>query len=467
MKDITRVLIANRSEIAVRVIRACQDLGIKTVLAVSEADKESLPARMADRSVCIGPEKAAESYLKAGTIIAAALGTGADAIHPGYGFLAEQPDLPEACAQYGLIFIGPTADNIRKMGDKLFARKMAKELGIPVIPGSELVRDYKEAIRVVEGVGYPVLLKAAAGGGGKGMKIVEGAKDLKVVFEEASAEARAAFGDDRIYMEHFIPNARHIEVQIIADKFGNVIHLFERDCSIQRRYQKMVEESPSPVVSSKLREEICRSAVSIARHIKYENAGTVEFILDQDEGQFYFLEMNTRIQVEHPVTEMVTGIDLVKEQIEIAAGHSLGFQQEAVQLAGHAIECRINAESSEDQFRPCPGRIEQWAQPVGSDIRVDTHCYSGYFVPPFYDSLLAKLITKGSNRHEAVQQMKEALAKFVVSGIDTTIPFYQFMLNHPDYLSGRLNTRWVEDVLLQDYAQPREAKADLEGGARV
>jgi len=457
MKDITRVLIANRSEIAVRVIRACQELGIKTVLAVSEADKESLPARMADRSVCIGPAKATESYLKVGTIISAALGTGADAVHPGYGFLAEQPDLPEACAQYGLIFIGPTADNIRNMGDKLLARKMAKELGIPVIPGSELVRDDQDAMRVAEKVGYPVLLKAAAGGGGKGMKIVEGPGDLKVVFEEASAEARAAFGDDRIYIEHFIPNARHIEVQIVADRFGNIIHLFERDCSVQRRYQKMVEESPSPVVTSRLREGICNAAVSIARHIRYENAGTVEFILDQDQGKFYFLEMNTRIQVEHPVTEMVTGVDLVKEQIQIAAGHSLGFHQEAVRLAGHAIECRINAEFSEDQFRPCPGRIEQWAQPVGSDIRVDTHCYPGYFVPPFYDSLLAKLITKGSNRHKAVDRMKEALAKFVVSGIKTTIPFYQFMLKNPDYLSGKLHTRWVEDVLLKDYARQYES----------
>jgi acetyl-CoA carboxylase biotin carboxylase subunit len=453
MKGITRVLIANRSEIAVRVIRACQELGIKTVLAVSEADKESLPAKMADRSVCIGPAKATESYLKVGTIISAALGTGANAVHPGYGFLAEQPGLPEACAQNGLIFIGPTADNIRKMGDKLLARKMAHELGVPVIPGSELVKDFEAAAKAAEKVGYPILLKATAGGGGKGMKIVEGPKDIKMIFVEASAEARAAFGDDRIYIEHFIPNGRHIEVQIIADSFGNVVHLFERDCSIQRRYQKMVEESPSPVVSSGLRQEICRSAVSIARHIKYENAGTVEFIFDQDQRQFYFLEMNTRIQVEHPVTEMVTGIDLVKEQIRIAAGQAVSFQQEAVRVMGHAIECRINAESPEDQFRPCPGKIEQWIPPEGQGIRVDSHCYSGYFVPPFYDSLLAKLITHGSNRLEAVDRMKYALAKFVVSGISTTMPFYQFMLKHSDYLNGKVNTRWVEDTLLKEYEQ--------------
>jgi acetyl-CoA carboxylase biotin carboxylase subunit len=392
-----------------------------------------------------------------GTIISAALGTGADAIHPGYGFLAEQPGLPEACVQNGLIFIGPTADNIKKMGDKLLARKMVKELGVPVIPGSELVKDFEAAAKAAEKVDYPILLKAAAGGGGKGMKIVEGPKDLKMIFEEASAEAHAAFGDDRIYIEHFIPNARHIEVQIVADRFGTVIHLFERDCSIQRRYQKMVEESPSPIISSEIRQEICRSAVSIARNIKYENAGTVEFIFDQDQRKFYFLEMNTRIQVEHPVTEMVTGIDLVKEQIHIAAGQAVSFHQEEVRLMGHAVECRINAESPEDEFRPCPGRIEEWVPPEGPGLRVDTHCYSGYFVPPFYDSLLAKLITRGDNRHEAIDRMKDALAKFVVSGIKTTIPFYQFMLKHPDYLGGKLNTRWVEDVLLQDYGRQPEA----------
>ncbi len=456
MKRITRVLIANRSEIAIRVIRACRDLGMQSVLAASEADRESLPAKMADRAVCIGPAKATESYLKVGTIISAALGTGADAVHPGYGFLAERPDLPEACAKYGLIFIGPTADNIRKMGDKVLARKMAEGLGVPVIPGSELVRDAREAMRVAEEVGYPLLLKAAAGGGGKGMKIVEGPKDVEIIFEEASAEAHAAFGDGRIYAERLIPNARHIEVQIIGNAEGDVVHLYERDCSLQRRYQKMVEEAPSPVISNGLRKKICASAISIAKAVNYQNAGTVEFIFDQDQGQFYFLEMNTRIQVEHPVTEMVTGMDLVKEQIRIACGEPLSFSQEEVQLKGHAIECRINAESSTDGFRPCPGLITKWIPPEGRETRVDSHCYSGYFVPPFYDSLLAKLITKGDNRREAVDRMKEALARFVVSGIETTIPFYQFMLRHLDYLEGKLNTRWVEDVLLQDYGQQRE-----------
>ena len=453
MRCITRVLIANRSEIAVRVIRACRDLGIESVVAVSEADKESLPAKMADRSVCIGPAKATESYLKVGAIITAALGTGADAVHPGYGFLAERPDLPEACAKYGLIFIGPTADNIRKMGDKVVARQMAEELGIPVIPGSELVRDDQDAMRVAAEVGYPVLLKAAAGGGGKGMKIIEGPKDVKIIFEEASAEARAAFGDDRIYAERFIPNARHIEVQVIGNSHGEVVHLFERDCSLQRRYQKMVEEAPSPIVSDGLRKKICEAAIRIAQCVKYQNAGTVEFILDRDQGQFYFLEMNTRIQVEHPVTEMATGVDLVREQIRIASGEPPSFSQDGVRLKGHALECRINAESSTEGFRPCPGLITNWISPEGQGIRVDSHCYSGYFVPPYYDSLLAKIVTVGKDRGEAIERMQYALSRFSVSGVDTTIPFHQYILQHPDYLCSKVNTRWVEDTLLKEYGQ--------------
>ncbi len=334
MNGISRVLISNRSEIAVRIIRACRELEIESVVTVSEADKDSLPARMANRAVCIGPPRSVESYLKVGTIIAAALGTGSDAIHPGYGFLAEQTALPEACTKHGITFIGPTADNIRRMGDKILARKTAGELGVPVIPGSELVIDSTTAMKVGEEVGYPILLKAAAGGGGKGMKVVERSRDMKTIFDEASAEAQAAFGDSRIYIEHFIPNARHIEIQILGDKLGNIVHLFERDCSLQRRHQKMVEEAPSPVLSAGLREEMCESALKIARHIRYENAGTVEFILDQDTRKFYFLEMNTRIQVEHPVTEMITGIDLVQEQIRVASGLPISFSQEDVRLDG-------------------------------------------------------------------------------------------------------------------------------------
>ncbi|MBL7203302.1 MAG: acetyl-CoA carboxylase biotin carboxylase subunit [Desulfobacteraceae bacterium] len=448
MSGISRVFVANRGEIAVRIMTACREMGIETVLGVSEADRDSFAARMADRVVCIGPPQPLKSYLRVETIITAALGTGADAIHPGYGFLAEQPKLGEACAENGLIFVGPKPENIRKMGDKLVAREIVKELGIPVIPGSELVHDFEEALLMAEKVGFPVLLKAAAGGGGKGMKMVKRPDDLKTFFEEASAEARAAFGDDRIYIEHLIPNARHIEVQILADRFGNIVHLFERDCSLQRRYQKMVEEAPSSAVSEDMREKICKAAIAIADHVDYENAGTIETVLDQDQKQFYFLEMNTRIQVEHPVTEMITGKDLVKEQIRIAGGEPVSFSQEAVEMKGHAIECRINAELPEADFRPSPGRITDWKPPEGNGIRVDSHCYSGYFVPPYYDSLLAKLIVKGDDRPKAVDRMCYGLANFEVNGVDTTIPFYQSLMKNPDYLKGKINTRWVEEVFL-------------------
>lgn len=451
--SISRVLIANRSEIAVRIIGACQELGIETVAVVSEVDRESMPAKMADRVVCIGPAQPIKSYLKVDTIISAALGTGCDAIHPGYGFLAEQPELPDACEQYGLSFIGPRAEHIRRMGDKLFARKMVAALGIPVIPGSELVRDFSEATTAAVKTGYPILLKAAAGGGGKGMKIVKRAKDLKAAFYEASAEARSAFGDDRIYIEHYIPDARHIEVQVLGDRFGNIVHLFERDCSLQRRYQKMVEESPSPVVTEELRDQMCRAALLIAGNIEYLSAGTVEFILDQTEQSFYFLEMNTRIQVEHPVTEMITGVDLVQEQIRIAAGLPVGFSQDDVMHDGHAIECRINAESPDSDFRPCPGKIIEWDPPRGDNIRLDTHCYPGYVVQPYYDSLLAKIIATGHTRTQAIENMQQALAGLRVSGVDTTIGFHQFILQNVDYQRGFFNTSWIEDTLIGKYIQ--------------
>ncbi len=450
MKKISRVLIANRGEIAVRIIRACRELGIETVLAVSQADKESLPAKMADRSVCIGPAPPSESYLKVNTIIAAALGTGADAVHPGYGFLAEQPKFPTACAEQNLIFIGPSAENIQQMGDKLLARQVARNVGIPMIPGSELVKDAEEALMTAEQIGYPVLLKASAGGGGKGMKRVERPEDLKTVFAEATAEARSAFGDERMYMEKFIANARHIEIQIMGDSHGNAVHLFERDCSLQRRYQKLVEESPSTAITQPLREKICRAALDITRHIKYENAGTVEFILDQDQNHFYFLEMNTRIQVEHPVTEMVTGIDLVKEQFRVADRQPLSFKQEDINLSGHAIECRINAESPDNGFMPSPGLLARWEPQEGSNIRIDTHCYPGYFVPPFYDSLLAKVITFGNDRNEAVERMKGVLDSFIFEGLETNIPFHRMIMDKKDYLQGNINTCWVENILAEE-----------------
>jgi acetyl-CoA carboxylase biotin carboxylase subunit len=444
MPNIRRVLVANRGEIAVRVIRACQEVGIETVLAASEPDLESLPAQMAGRVVCIGPAPSAKSYLSVGTIVTAALGTGADAIHPGYGFLAEQPELADACEENGVIFIGPNSGHIRLMGDKIRARKIAKDLGVPVVPGSELIRDVTEAMTVAESLGFPILLKAAAGGGGKGIKIVYTAAEIEAAYNEAAAEARAAFGDDRLYLEHAVTNARHIEIQILADSLGNMVHLFERDCSVQRRRQKIVEEAPSSVLSDELRRQMCQAALQIAAAVHYENAGTVEFLLDQDREEFYFLEMNTRIQVEHPVTERITGVDLVKEQIRIASGDALSFTQTQVNITGHAIECRVNAELPGAGFRPSPGQITQWQPPEGAGIRVDTHCFPGYRVPPYYDSLLAKLIVTGNTRAEAIELMRHSLANFSVSGVDTTIDFLGSLMGRPDYINGRINTVWLE-----------------------
>lgn len=447
MRNISQVLVANRGEIAVRIIKACQALGIESIAAVSEVDKESLPAKVADQAVCIGPARPADSYLKVETMIATALGTGSDAIHPGYGLLAEQPELAEACTKYGLKFIGPRAETLRQMGNKLLARKLVKDYGIPYIPGSEKVRNFKEAAIVAEEVGFPILLKAAAGGGGRGIRIVKHPEELKGAFEIATAEARGAFGDETLYIERYIPNARHIEVQILADHFGNVIHVGERDCSLQRRYQKIIEEAPAYSISKELREEIRSAGVSVAKNINYESAGTVEFILDQDSSQFYFLEVNPRIQVEHPVTEMISGTDLVKEQIQIAAHWPLSLSQSQIRLTGHAIECRINAELPEAGFKPSPGRITHWVPPQGSGIRVDSHCYAGYFVPPHYDSLLAKVITAGADRFEAIERMRYALKSFVISGVDTVIPFLQFLINETDYIEGKVNARWVENML--------------------
>ena len=447
-KNFSRVLIANRGEIALRIIRACRELGLETILAVSEADRKSLPAKMADKVICIGPPRPIQSYLQVDTLISAALNSGAEAIHPGYGFLAERPEFPEACEKQGLVFIGPKAEHIRRMGDKIQARWMARELGVPVIPGSKQIRTPGEAEEAAEQLGYPVLIKAAAGGGGRGMKLVAKAEDLKTGFTEAAAEARSAFGDDRLFMEHYIMNARHIEVQVMGDHWGNLRHFFERDCSLQRRHQKMLEEAPCLVLTPDMRGELFNAALTLARHIQYLSAGTVEFIWDQDFKRFYFLEMNTRIQVEHPVTEMITGVDLVKEQIRVAGGGEIAYAQEEITFNGHAIECRITAESPEERFRPCPGEIREWKAPADPYIRLDTHCYAGYFVPPYYDSLLAKLIAKGRSRSEAISSMDRALREFQISGIETTIPFYRKIMNDDCYRRGEINTTWIEDALL-------------------
>jgi acetyl-CoA carboxylase, biotin carboxylase subunit len=450
---ISRVLVANRGEIAVRIIRACNALGFDTVLAVSDADRDSLPAQLAGRTVCIGPARATDSYLNIKAIIAAALGTESNAVHPGYGFLAESPELADACVAQGITFVGPTSAQLRQMGNKLQARSLARRCGVPTLMGSEKVQTADEASAVAERIGLPVMLKAAAGGGGRGMKIVTDHKDMPQMFASAAAEARAAFGDDTLYLEQFIANARHIEVQLLGDRFGNVIHLGERDCSLQRRHQKVVEEAPAPAITDALRDEIRQAAVTLGINIGYENAGTVEFIVDQDTGTFFFLEMNTRIQVEHPVTEAITGIDLVQEQFRIANGERLRLSQQDVTFRGHAIECRINAELPNEQFRPNPGRITTWSPPQGPNIRLDTHCYPGYIVPMFYDSMLGKLIIYGSDREEAIERMRRALEQFSIAGVGTTLPFLHFVMCHSDFRAGKVNTHLVEEMIPQLLAQ--------------
>ena len=445
--NISRVLVANRGEIAVRVIKACRALGLESVAACSEADADSMAAQMADSAVTIGPPPPAESYLDIDAVLAGAEKSGADALHPGYGFLAEAPGLARACEARGIKFIGPDAATIERMGNKLEARAAVARLGVPVVPGSPRIATLKDAALAAGDIGYPVLIKAAAGGGGRGIKIVTGADGLADAFTIATAEARGAFGDDTLYMEHFIADARHVEVQVLGDGAGKIVHVGERDCSLQRRYQKVVEEAPAPSLPDEMRDEIHAAAVTIAQSIDYQNAGTVEFIVDQEAGRFYFLEMNTRIQVEHPVTEMVTGLDLVGEQIRIAAGEPLSVAQMDIRFDGHAIECRITAEASADGFKPRPGRITHWRPPEGEGIRVDTHCRDGELVTPYYDSLLAKLIVKGKTRIEAVARLQDALAAFVVTGVETTIPFLRLLACQLDFVKGSLSTRWLETNL--------------------
>lgn len=446
-----RVLIANRGEIAVRIIRACRELGIDTVAVYSSADSDSLHVQFATESVCIGPAKAADSYLNPNAILTVAKQTGCDAVHPGYGFLSERSDFASQCTELGLTFIGPSGDVMDKMGNKSAARELMIANGVPVVPGSDGALETAEAaMTVAEKIGYPVLIKASAGGGGRGMRRVDRPEDLAAKFEEARAEAVACFGNGELYLEKLILNPKHIEFQILADRHGNVIHLGERDCSIQRKNQKLIEESPSKALSAQLREEMGQAAVKAAKAAGYENAGTIEFVVDQ-EGHFYFIEMNTRIQVEHPVTEMVTGLDLVREQLRIAAGLPLSLTQEEVQLRGHAIECRINAENPSENFRPCPGTTTFLHFPGGPGVRVDSLLYNGYTVSPFYDSLVAKVIVHAPSRLEAIRRMRRALEEMLLEGYPTTADFCHLVLHHPDFIKGQYDTGFLaahQDTLL-------------------
>ncbi len=441
-----KILIANRGEIALRIIRACKELGISTVAVHSEIDVDSLHVRFADESVCIGPNPSQESYLKFSNIVSAAEVTGAEAIHPGYGFLAENAEFAEVCESSGIKFIGPKPEHLRQMGDKAFAKETMRKAGIPVIPGSPgEVSSLKEAKKIALELSYPVLLKAAAGGGGKGMRIAHNEKELESGYRMAQAEAKAAFGDPRLYIEKFIEKPRHIEVQLLGDRYGKVIHLAERECSIQRRHQKLIEESPSPAVDEKLREKITQMAIKGAESIGYESCGTMEFLLDRN-GNFYFMEMNTRVQVEHPVTELVTGVDILKAQILVASGEKLNIEEDFIHLKTHAIECRINAEDPEKDFVPTPGKILLLHLPGGPGVRVDTHIYPGYTIPPYYDSLLAKLLTYGRDREEAIRRMERALEETYIEGVPTTIPFHLKVMRSEKFRKGDISTAFIEEM---------------------
>ena len=442
-----KILIANRGEIAMRIIRTCKEMGIKSVAVYSKADEESLHVRFADEAVCIGPAPSSESYLKIPNIIAAAEITNADAIHPGYGFLSENSKFSRICAEHDIKFIGATGDQIDKMGDKASAKATMKEAGVPTIPGSDgILKDLNEAKKVAAKMGYPVMIKATAGGGGKGMRAIWREEDLEKNYDSAVKEAEAAFGNGGMYMEKLIEEPRHIEIQIIGDQYGKACHLSERDCSIQRRHQKLTEETPSPFMTDKLREEMGRAAIRAAEYIQYEGAGTVEFLVDKHRN-FYFMEMNTRIQVEHPITEQVIDYDLIREQILVAGGVPISGKNYVPKL--HSIECRINAEDPYNDFRPSPGKITTLHTPGGHGVRLDTHVYSGYVIPPNYDSMIAKLITTAQTREEAINKMRRALDEFFIEGVKTTIPFHQQLMDHPDYLAGNYTTKFMEDFKMQ------------------
>jgi len=443
----SKILIANRGEIALRIIRTCKEMGIRTVAVYSEADAGSMHVQFADEAVCIGPATGASSYLNIAAIMSAAEITDVEAIHPGYGFLSENAHFAEICESCHITFIGPSPENIRLLGDKMAAKDTMRKAGVPVIPGSvNTIENKEEAIKIANKIKYPVIVKASSGGGGRGMRVAHNDVRLASSIITAQAEAEASFGNPNVYLEKYFTKPRHIEVQIIADKHNHVLHLGERDCTVQRRHQKLIEETPSPVVDSKLRRRIAEAAVRAAKAVNYTNAGTIEFILDTD-GRFYFMEMNTRIQVEHTVTEMVTGMDLIKEQIRIAAGERLDYSQEDIKFEGCAIECRINAEDAENDFMPCPGKIENLHMPGGRGIRLDSHVYSGYTIPPYYDSMIAKLIVHGEDRHEAIKIMQRALDEFVISPIKTTIPFHKHVFSNQQFLRGHYYTNFVETLL--------------------
>ncbi|MBS1989445.1 MAG: acetyl-CoA carboxylase biotin carboxylase subunit [Cyanobacteria bacterium SZAS LIN-2] len=440
---IQKVLIANRGEIALRVIRACREMGISTVAVYSQADAESLHVKLADEAYCIGPPQSGRSYLHIPAIISTAVVTGADAIHPGYGFLSENSNFAQICADHRIKFIGPSVVAIESMGDKSSAREAMRAAGVPVVPGSHgLITDEAEAAKLADEIGFPVIIKATAGGGGRGMRVANDAGQLLNALASAQSEASAAFGDGGVYIEKYLKPIRHVEIQVMADQHGNVIHLGERDCSVQRRHQKLIEESPSPALTPELRARMGKAAVDAAKNIGYEGAGTVEFIFSN--GNFYFMEMNTRIQVEHPVTEFITGTDLIKEQIRVASGEKLSWTQEQIKFTGHAIECRINAEDPDRNFMPSPGRVDAYIAPGGPGVRVDSHCYPGYVIPQFYDSLVSKLIVWGADRPEAIARMQRALDEYAITGIKTTIPFHQRVLSHPVFQKGDVSTDFVE-----------------------
>ena len=459
MTHLQKILVANRGEVALRVVRACKEMGITSVAVYSEADRDSLHARMADESVCIGPASSALSYLNMANIVSAALVTGAQAVHPGYGFLAENAAFARACTDSGLVFVGPSAEAIERMGDKAAARRTMMEAGVPCIPGSDgAVETVAEALSFAREAGFPVLIKAAAGGGGKGMRVARDESELAHNFTAARTEAAAAFGNDTVYIEKYLTRPRHVEIQVLADAHGNAVYLFERDCSVQRRHQKLIEEAPSPALTPEIRAAMGEAALKAVRAVSYVNAGTVEFLLDED-GHFYFMEMNTRVQVEHPVTEQITGVDIIKEQIRIAAGEVMKHAtQEYVQLRGHAIEFRINAEDPLAGFRPHPGRIEVFNPPGGFGVRVDSHLYSGYVVPQHYDSLLAKLVVWGETREEAVARGRRALDEFIILGVPTTIPFHQYVVEEGHFARGEVYTDYVDE-----HVKPEDLAAFVSG----